>query len=193
MEKEKKYIRVAESILNLLLVGGIPAVTHARVSRSAKVSRAWLYKYVGAKRGDLIVYAIDHFGKIFIEIGRENLSVATKREYFKNTLSTTSRMLDHSVQYPWIIPIYFHFRNSKSIVGERIRHIVDMYMNAHAAEISKHYKLSKAQARTAAEAFTGMRMGLAYSYLVNQMDKKVDKRLLMIWIQSVLRIPKLPR
>lgn len=190
MEKEAKYSRVAEQILNLLLVGGIPAITHARVARSAKVSRAWLYKYVGSKREDLIVYALDHFGQIFAGIGAMEPQSSKRNDYLRNTIGATGKMLDKAVEYPWIIPIYFHFRNSRSVVGERIRHIVNIYLNKQSLEIAKLFKLSKDDARVAAEAFTGMRMGLAYSYLVNQMDKKADKRKLLLWIRSTMRTPR---
>ena len=41
---------------------------YASVACSAKVSRSWLYKYIGKSKNDLLEFAVDYFGKIFAEL-----------------------------------------------------------------------------------------------------------------------------
>ena len=61
--KEEKMKQVVSCAFNLLINFNIEDVTYARVARLTKVSRTWLYKYVGPSKNDLITFSIHFLGK----------------------------------------------------------------------------------------------------------------------------------
>ena len=186
--KDEKYTKAAEAIFHLLLQAGIPAVTHARVSRSSKISRGWLYKYIGKNREDLITFGIDYFGKIFIELDVQAAAPKNKQEFFDFFVAGTERMLSYTLIYPWIIPIYFQFRASKSVVGERIRKISDAYLTRQMKELQPLFKIDAKEARICAEVLGGMRLGLGFNYQVTGLHQKIDGKTLSEAVGRFIKI-----
>ena len=68
-DKQAKFQAVAEAIFTILIRGGIENLSHTRVAEVSKVSRAWVYKYIGKTSEDLIAFSLDAIGKEFAKIG----------------------------------------------------------------------------------------------------------------------------
>ena len=63
--KQEKLEKVAAACLSIVHAQGPRALTLSRVARSAGVSRAWIYKYIGGSHDELIECAAEYFGKIY--------------------------------------------------------------------------------------------------------------------------------
>ncbi len=63
--KLTKMTRVAQKTLFLCERNGVEAVTISRVATLAKVSRPWIYKYIGGTKNKVLNFAFNHFGNEF--------------------------------------------------------------------------------------------------------------------------------
>ena len=117
---------VAEKILILLAQQGTQAVTHAKLARAAKVSRPWLYKYIGSSKNDLLEFAVAFFGRIYAELDC-SISVRTPKQWVEEQMRGFNQQMDDSTKYPWILAIYFRFSGQRDIVGRAIAVIEKKY------------------------------------------------------------------
>lgn len=75
--KEERFRRVCEAVLATLLRGGPDALAVSTLARKAGVSRAWIYKYVGADQDALLEAAAHVVGDAFIDRDRSYTSDGT--------------------------------------------------------------------------------------------------------------------
>ena len=166
MEKSQKFESVAQAIITLLNQQGINAVSHSKVSRLAKVSRAWLYKYIGGKKSDLVDYATDHFGKIFLSIGGDASKSQTEAQLLEHAVSSSWVLLSTFAEYPEIIILYHKHLGQKTPIGKKIAELEEYQLQDMSRALMKIYKRTKKQARAIAEVMMAIRMGVSYRYSV---------------------------
>jgi AcrR family transcriptional regulator len=174
-EKEQKFEEVSRTLFALLQTVGPAKITHSVVAKRAGVSRAWLYKYVGSKKEDLMVMAIQHLGKRLTERDLNDV-ITTKAELRESIVLGMQRMFENTRDYPWFIPVYFKFRGSPTAIGETIAGVEQDYIARQAKHFEKVFRYSKKQAVVAAEILTSFRMGLAFSWQHGELSKKSDQK-----------------
>jgi len=160
--KQARYHAFAEATLKLIFHRGEDAVTHSQAARAAGVSRAWVYKYVGSERSDIIEFAIDYFGKLYsgLDTPFEKMTRTNWREVF---LKRTGDFLERAQENRWIIPLYYRFKGTDTIIGRRLDRIETLYMEKMNSELGP--LLGTADARkvlAALEVMTALRLGLAF-------------------------------
>lgn len=173
-DKESKFEVVTLTLFALLQTSGAAKITHSLVAQRAGVSRAWLYKYVGSKKEDLISMAIRHLGKKLTE--RDLGEVIESKEDLKNAIVLgMTRMFQNTKEYPWFIPVYFKYRGSLSAVGLAIAEVEQDYIARQAQLFEKVFRFPHSRAIIAAEILTSFRMGLAFSWQHGELGKKADQ------------------
>jgi hypothetical protein len=171
--KTLKFDAVAKSLFELLGSGALTRVTHSNIAKKSNVSRAWLYKYIGKERDDLISFAIDHLGKQIIE--RDRLDVVTNADELKRNIVTgVERMFGNTVAFPWLIPVYYKYRGTPTKPGESIREIEQSYVRKQAKHFTKFAGYSETKANLAAEILTSFRMGIAFGWQSGDIRNRGD-------------------
>lgn len=183
-DKARKSWRVGEAILKLIDQSGLDAVTHARVARAARVSRPWLYKYVGNNRADLIRFAVDTFGNMIT--GIERIPSGPDAAAFRKTLAAANvNLMNDAAKFPWVFTLYFRFGGSKNLMGERIRDIEDSFLKRLSDRIREVFGYPPDECARVSKALTSMRMSLGLRYIQTPAEQKLTPELIQ---QSVARI-----
>ncbi|OFZ20017.1 MAG: hypothetical protein A2X94_11695 [Bdellovibrionales bacterium GWB1_55_8] len=184
-EKAQKMLRVAEATLKILDQHGITGLSFSRVARSAAVSRTWLYKYIGGSDQELLAFAVETFGRIYARLD-DSGSHRNDKEWLRGTVARFGRLLDSTIQYPSVLPIYFKFRGSENLVGKTIEGIERIYLSRQTAELERIFSLPAKTARLAAEVLLGIRIGVAHRWLQTGMRQKVKKEELLVFLTRSL-------
>jgi AcrR family transcriptional regulator len=173
--KEEKFHAVSVALASLLNTVGPNKITLSQVAKKAKVSRAWIYKYIGAENEDLIRFAIEHIGR---EVTQKDLNevVNSKEELVQSITRGIGRMFQNTAEYPWLIPVYYKYRGTDTAPGKLIDAVEQAYVNRQAQQIKKHFNsYSAEQAMIASEILTATRMGLAFTWQRGELNKKASK------------------
>lgn len=184
--KEEKMFMVAQATLKILNQHGLSGVSFARVARAAGVSRAWLYKYIGGSDQELVDFTIDTFGTMWGRLDRPDLH-GDEMQWQQGIMERFSHFLDSNLKYPWILPIYFRYRGTKTILGDRIVLIEQKYLKRQVGELQKSFQLSPAQARLTADVLLGIRLGLAYQWMSGDLQNAVTKGELVSFLGKSLK------
>jgi AcrR family transcriptional regulator len=160
MQKQEKMEYVAEHVLKIILARGLNGLSYAQVAKSSGVSRAWLYKYVGESKEQLIGFAVVHFGKIFSDLDAQP-SCSTREEFIQHALDGLKRIFDLSLRYPWILPLYFRYAGTRTVIGDTIRQIENLYFSKVEKEIERYMSPKKTSPRVLAEVLGYLNMGVA--------------------------------
>ena len=172
-DKAQKFEDVTKVLFSLLQTGGPSKITHSIVAKKAGVSRAWIYKYIGSSKDDLIQMAVRHLGKRLTERDLGDV-VETKEQLTTSIVLGMSRMFENTKNHPWFIPVYFKYRGSQGVLGQAIADVEQDYISRQSAHFEKVFMYSKQQATVAAELLTSFRMGLAFSWQHGELAKKAD-------------------
>ena len=162
-DKAAKLAAVAGAIALLLVQYGPGGVTHARVARAAKVSRAWLYKYLGSTRPDLVHFATVHFGTLLAEFD-ERPRTSSRHEWTDDTALGLRSLVSQSERHPWLLPLYFRYLGTESEIGRTIAELEHAYIETTLREVARVFELSPETAHWIAELLFCGRMALAYRH-----------------------------
>ena len=165
-DKTAKLEAVAECIARLLIQHGPERVTHARVARAGGVSRAWLYKYLGAAREDLLRFTAVHFGNLLAEFD-ERPRTSSKAEWLSDTLDGLRSLTGHAERHPWVLPLYFRYVGTNTHLGRIIGELEITYIETPTDEMRRALNLDPATARWAAELLFCARMALAHRHQIS--------------------------
>lgn len=161
--KSRKGAAVAECVARLLSKHGFAGITHARVARASGVSRAWLYKYVGTSRDDLIRFATVHFGDVLAEF-HERPRTTSAEVWIEDTLDGVRALLKHADEHPWVLPLYYQYQGSETALGEAIAEVERAYLETTLVEVRRALGLSASSARWVAEVLLTLRMAFAHRH-----------------------------
>jgi AcrR family transcriptional regulator len=162
-DKPQKMAGVAECVARLLIQHGLAGVTHARVARAAHVSRAWLYKYVGSSREDLVRFTTEHFGNLLAEFDQRPRT-DSRETWLADTVEGMRALLAHASQHPWLLPLYFRYQATETVLGTTIAEMERLYIATTAAEMKQALGLDQPSASWAAELLLAFRMAFAYRH-----------------------------
>lgn len=149
-DKDVKMVRVAEATLKLIAAEGLGSVSPSRIARTAKVSRAWIYKYFGSSRLELVRFAAEHFGRVFASLDRPEIDL-TSEAYLRAVDEGMPMLLKMAEDYPWIVSLYFTYRGTENPIGEAIVRVESLYIAKSAREIGRCLGAAPARARELAE------------------------------------------
>lgn len=172
--KNEKFDVVCKALFSLLEQHGPFKVTHSLVSKKANVSRAWLYKYIGSNKEDLIRFAIDHFAAMLIQ-NDMNQDIRTKDDLLQIICHGINRTFDHTQTYPWFIPVYFKYRGTPTAPGRSIADAEQAYVKRQARHFESIFSYPKKNALMTSEILTALRMGLAFSWQKGDLKQKASQ------------------
>lgn len=182
--KTEKFEAVSLALFHLLALQPLAKITHAQVARRAGVSRAWLYKYLGSDKDDLITFAIEHLGRKLTERDKEDV-IRTKQDLVQAVVTGVSRMFDNTRDFPWFIPVYFKYKGTPTTPAKAIHDIEQAYVRRQAQVMSKIFKsYNLEQAMIAAEILTTMRMGLAFNWQQGELSKRGSQRDILAYVEK---------
>ena len=168
-----------ESTLSFIASKGIDRVTVSTIARLSKVSRTWIYKYIGSSKDSLIRNATLHIGKLFAEV--ESRPEINTREELLQSLAWGNRQYVHNLKrYPWIPKIFFHYSHSKNLVGTAVQEVLSTYYKILAEEIEAGLGIPKKEARRRAEMYTAMKMGAGYWWSGTELPAEQKKESFLI-------------
>lgn len=188
--KEQKFHEVAVALASLLNTVGPLKISHSQIAKKSAVSRAWIYKYIGANHDDLISFAIEHLGKKVTETDRLE-PVNSKDELINHITNGVERMLDNTERYPWLLPVYYRYRGTQTKPGLLIDAIEQDYVKRQTQNILRNLpSLDEKRAVIAAEILTMFRIGIAFSWQRGDISKKANKKELLesvrTWFEQLL-------
>jgi AcrR family transcriptional regulator len=118
--------RVQLGILKMLLDRSPEEMTFAKISKECKIPRATLYYYFGNSRSAMLEEAIRFGMQQFIQLDEfSNLEAFPNWKAFEKNRMT--RSLRRYGKIPWIITLYFRYRNEPHEIGETIRRAEEKY------------------------------------------------------------------
>lgn len=164
-KKEEKFVRVAESALKIIWKEGIDAISHTKVARLAGVSRPWLYKYVGNSRNDVLIYAVDYFGTALSELDQQSM-VKDHREWLESNVNGFRALLKDAVAFPWVLPIYFRYKGTPTVIGERIETVENAYLKSFVKKVEALFDLDHETALSYSEIIMTLKLSLAQRWTV---------------------------
>lgn len=172
-DKQAKFQAVAEAIFTILIRGGIENLSHTRVAEVSKVSRAWVYKYIGKTSEDLIAFSLDAIGKEFAKIG-VLLAQQSADDVRTSLFQGTFRMMAASEKNPALMALYSRYAGTMNPVGRKIAELEGEYLAALRSRLVQFFELPPSEATIVAEVLHGMRMGLAIRYSSHGLKDKTD-------------------
>lgn len=187
-EKEHKIEAVAAATAKLLWQHGVEGLTHARLARASGVSRAWLYKYVGPNKEDLLRFVTEHFGAMLAKF-QTRPRVDSKENWIDDTVQGVFVLIVQGQQFPWVLPLYYRYVGTDSDLGRCIAALEERYLDTATVEIIKVFGATEKRARWMAELMLTVRAGIAYrqqltSFVaLNQLEDL--RKLLHTWSQAL--------
>jgi hypothetical protein len=161
--KEDKQLAVSTAILEVIEREGLLGVTHSKVSRRSKVSRAWIYEYIGKEKGALVEFAADVFASHFAR---------AKMTTFPKTKAELEQQLQEGVDFlfnsvelsPVVIKLYFRFRGSPNAIGTVIQKYEKQWLAGASKTAVDVLHLPAEQAAIIAELVLTLRLGFAHRF-----------------------------
>jgi AcrR family transcriptional regulator len=192
--KDAKFVKLAEELMILIARHGIAGVTTSKLARAANVSRAWIYKYIGKDKADLMKFAVDHFGRMFAELDKP-VQGSDPKSWIDAALDHVENLLKLAERYPWFTQLYYRFRGSENVIGERISEIERAYFTKQVKEMSSALGSDAPRGLLVAEILTAFRLGLAHAWTTGNLKKREAVRhlpdILRGWLEGgVSRIKK---
>ena len=185
-DKQAKFQAVAEAIFAILIRGGIENLSHTRVAEVSKVSRAWVYKYIGKTSEELIAFSLDAIGKEFAKIG-VLLAQQSADDVRTSLFQGTFRMLANSEKNPALMALYSRYAGTQNPVGRKIAELEEEYLSAVRSRLERYFSLPASEAIVVAEVLHGLRMGLAVRYSSYGLKDKTDYEGILKGLRRVIK------
>jgi DNA-binding transcriptional regulator YbjK len=171
--KEDKQLAVSVAVLEVIERDGLLGVTHSKVSRKSKVSRAWIYEYIGKEKGALIEFAAEVFASHFARAKMTDLP-KTKAELECRLKEGIDFLFDSVELSPVIIKLYFRFRGTSSPLGQVINKYEKHWLKDASKTLIEVLGMSDEQASILAELILTLRLGFGHRFATS--DKPDESR-----------------
>ncbi len=168
--KTQKYFSVSRAILEIIEEGGTNLLTHSLISRRSKVSRAWIYEYMGRDKLDLINVAAEIFGGFFTKTNTSD-NIFSKTELKKILLDGQNLTFLKIKDEPVIIKLYFRFRGTNTPIGHTIKKYEKYWLDYISAKLVLIAQLNPNEAMTFARTILTLRLGFAFRIATSQSSK----------------------
>lgn len=173
--KEEKQLAVSSAVLQIIEKDGLLAVTHSKVARHAKVSRAWLYEYIGKEKSTLIDHAADVFASHFSRAKKMDLP-KTLSELEQRLNEGVDFLLDSAQMNPLIIKLYFRYRGTENPIGKVIQKYEKEWLKSAARSLVDVLKLDAEKAVLLAELMLTLRMSFAHRQATSERPEEFRER-----------------
>ena len=173
-EKSEKVKRVAAATLQIIWAGGIRSLNPTRVARAARVSRPWIYKYVGGSKDELMASAVDFFGRIYAQIDRQDpdMDGAAWMKQEMVDLQQNFRLVE---ECPWLLPLYYHFKGNPNSLGQGIDKIEAEYLRKKSQQIKRVVGTSDATSKLIAELVMTYRLATVHRWQTGNLKKLMSE------------------
>lgn len=169
-------MRVAESVLKIVSARGLVGISHSTVSRASGVSRPWLYAYVGKTKNSLVELAAKSLGEIYAGVSR-NPDVRDADSWLDLQIEDIQEGFQMGRQYPWLIPLYFRFRETQNPLGEVIDMVQKTYVDRQIQFAMKAFNIDKELARFVVDASTAFKLNLEYQASFSPHTAQAEKQI----------------
>lgn len=160
--KEVKYSSVYSAVLELLNSRqGLASVNHSTLARMSRVSRPWIYKYVGKTKEDIIKRTTEHYiDELFRH--RKLPVINELKELRKFIREDSLSFLQQAQNHPHLIPLIFIYFESTGPIGQIVRDSFRQYSKRLGKDIQRFLDISKNDADLISELISITRIGLAF-------------------------------
>jgi len=173
--KEDKQFAVSIAILEVIEKDGLLGVTHSKVARKSKVSRAWIYEYIGKEKSALVEFAAEVFASHFARAKLTELP-KTKSE-LENRLKEGTDFLFTSVSLsPVVIKLYFRFRGTNNPIGDVIQKHEKQWLGSASKTLFEVLHMPQKQASILAELMLILRLGFAHRFATSAKPEESRQR-----------------
>jgi hypothetical protein len=173
--KEIKRLAVSIAILEVIESDGLLGVTHSKISRKSKVSRAWIYEYIGNEKSALIEFGADVFSGHLARVALVDLP-KTKESLQLQMKEGVGFLFDSVEHNPLIIKLYFRFRGTANPVGKVIQKYEKQWLENATKTIAAILGLPTDRASLIAETMMTLRLGFAHRVATASDVKKSRER-----------------
>lgn len=169
--KQEKQFAVATAILEIIEAEGLLAVTHSKIARRSKVSRAWIYEYIGKEKGDLIDFAANELGGYF---SRLNLGQFPKSLHELNVQlkEGSDFLIEAAFTHPTAIKLYYRYRGTSNSIGRIIQDYECKWIQLASKALTEVLDFSAENATLIVEMILTLRLGYAHRLVTS--DKPLE-------------------
>ncbi|HVK62652.1 MAG TPA: hypothetical protein VM432_13925 [Bdellovibrionales bacterium] len=177
--KTNKLLDVSCNVLKQDLLTGHKKWTIARVAKDAKVSRAWIYKYLGAKREEILLSSLQTVMDDFLFMSPEAQRFLQKH----GSLGAFKKTRDLVAKYPEVIIFVLKHAQSKDAIGQVIRDREKIYTSKF---LSTRYGLkNEFQIAFLRSIVNGMALSFFYPVpKVNRLAEVVLSDRFLVWLRD---------
>ncbi|WP_413288348.1 TetR/AcrR family transcriptional regulator [Bdellovibrio sp. HCB337] len=119
-KKSEKYFAASRAILEIIEKDGPHKLSHAQISRLSKVSRAWIYEYMGKNKEELIDIASEVFASYFT-LNNKSVEPNTPEEFMGLLKQGQDIAFQKAQTEPLLLKLYFRFRGTTTPIGSAIK------------------------------------------------------------------------
>lgn len=156
--KEEKYAKIIQTAFALAGRHGVDNVSISMLSREAKISRGWIYKYIASDIEGVLHFCLKSYAEEFARFA--DLKVHETPEALRESLLSFSKALAERVSKDGLVlAIYFGNISSKNLIGDVVRETDERYIRHLASNMKLAFKVDETTAMLKAKLFHSMRMG----------------------------------
>jgi AcrR family transcriptional regulator len=161
-DKRAKFERFEEVALKVIAERGLHGLNVSYIAKKANLSRAWIYKYIGRERSQLIKVAAVGLGRRFARLDQSKVDGQTKEDLLQAWREGAGVTLDFGKKFPWITELYFTHLGKANPLGVAIEEITGIHIGLDQAKFQKVFGKSKEDARRLAIEKLSVRMTYAH-------------------------------
>lgn len=107
--KELRFLAVVVSALELITESGLQNFSISTLARKSKISRPWIYQYIGRTKSEVINVTIHHWGQYFSQTG--TYAQPSNLEELKQRIEQGNEFVfKTAIDFPVVIRAYFKFK-----------------------------------------------------------------------------------
>lgn len=156
--KAQRFEQAVSAAAEIVYQRGAASLSVSAVARRAGLSRAWVYKYIGAEPEALLALTARHFGSAFAGLGQVRPS-SNADEWYANVCIATRDGLTDVLTAPLLVEMYFRHRLAPGVIGETLREVAREHRHAFVAAMPAELQRDPEGAMRFGRFFTASRMG----------------------------------
>lgn len=161
-----------------------------QLAKAAGVSPAWIYKYMGRNRHEILLSAIDVMAPLITEIGAPLKVTHDPKKWTTRFFRSLNQTLLEVEKFPDMFRFYILSHLSSAPDAQRIQHHEDLYLqNRVLPQIRAAFGLSEARAQAFAQSLLQVRIGLIVRWLSENRRTSQKRRQVLRQIRSTLFDP----
>jgi AcrR family transcriptional regulator len=183
--KDANYTKVSAAVSLILENKGLRALTISAVARESKVSRAWIYKYIGKNQDELLNITISQLTQIFGNL-IDRRPPQNQNEWVEYLVSGTIALLENSRKFPSALSLYYKYLGTQNTLGIAMLRAEKKYLTILAKETQSALACSEQESKKFAEYFTMFRIALAHKYCRNKEFQNHSAQAILTTVRQIL-------